>query len=161
MEFTTAFHVCFSPLHICFAPSTASFMSPVKMPLKNFPNPDTTSFSPLISSSPCPVKETSATRIDAIAAISSGIQLPVRMLIPIPAASSPAMMVSVFSSVKPFSITSLIPTTNIARPPTTRAIAAAVGPNARASPPASAARPPSIPRKFVMSIPLFHASSQK
>ena len=83
------------------------------------------------------------------------------MLIPIPAASSPAMMVSVFSSVKPFSITSLIPTTNIERPPTTRAIAAAVGPNAIASPPARAASPASIPRKFCKSIPLFQASSQK
>ena len=161
MEFTIAFHVCLSPSQICFAPSAASFKSPVNTPLKNFPNPSMIFFRPSMSSSPCPVKETSATRAATNPAIRSGIQLPVRSEMPIPAASSPAMIVSVFTKLNPFSMTSLIPTTSIARPPTTSAMPAAIGPNAIASPAASAASPASIPRKFCKSIPFFHASSQK
>ena len=161
IESMTAFHVFLRPSHICFNPSAVISISPEKTPLKNLPNPSIVSFNPLISSSPCPVKETSAISAAAIPAINKGIQLPVNRPIPSPAASSPAMMVNVFSRVNPFSMTSFIPTTSIARPPITSAMPAAVDPNAMARPPARAAAPASIPRKFCISMPLFHASSQK
>ena len=96
----------------------------------------------------------------ATAAISAGIQLPVSSEIPSPAARIPATTVSVFSSVTPFSMMSLIPTTSRPTPPTISEIPAATFPNASARPPATAARPPSIPMKLPQSMPLFHASSQ-
>ena len=136
------------PLKIPAIPFVALSISPVKIPAKKSINPFSVSLTPSISSCPCPVAVVMLRSRDAIIPISKGIQDPISIPIPTPAARIPAIASIWFWKFHPFFSASVNATAKTASPETMAVIPPATGPRATYSPVTASVMPKIIPAMF-------------
>ena len=148
----------FSPEKIPSIPFAVRSVSPVKIPAKKSINPCRASFTPLISSCPCPVDVVMLRSRAAIIAISKGIQEPINIPIPTPAARIPAIASIWFWKFHPFFSASENATASTARPETIAVIPPATGPRATYSPVTASVIPKIMPVMFSSVTPFTIAS---
>ncbi len=148
MPSITAPTAFFSPPKIPAMPAAVRSVSPVKIPAKKSINPCRVSLTPLISSCPCPVAVVMLRSREAIIAISKGIQEPINIPIPTPAARIPAIASIWFWKFHPLFSASENATASTARPETIAVIPPATGPRATYSPVTASVMPKIMPVMF-------------